>query len=125
MVSAALRRALDTGLVGDNAIFHSDRGSQYSAAHTRELLARHGLRQSMSAAGYCYDNAFAESAFASLKAELPGDGRPFDSKQAATTAVFDYLETFYNKRRRHSALGYQSPQAFLHQYFQTQNPSLN
>lgn len=117
VVAGALRCALDTGLVGDNAIFHSDRGCQHCAAHTRELLARHGLRQSMSAAGYCYDNTFAESAFASLKAELPDDGQPFDSKQAAMTAIFDYLETFYNKKRRRSALGYQSPQAFLNQYF--------
>ena len=53
----------------------------------------------MSAAGYCYDNAFAESAFASLKAELPDAGQPFPSKQAARLAIFDYIETFYNRRR--------------------------
>ena len=79
----------------------------------------------MSAAGYCYDNAYAESAFASLKAELPNDGQPFASKQAARSALFDYLETFYNRTRRHSALGYQSPLAFLNLYFQNQNPSLD
>jgi transposase InsO family protein len=125
VVTGALHRALDSGLVSKNAIFHSDRGCQYSAAPTRQLLARRGLRQSMSAAGYCYDNAFAESAFASLKSELLDDGQPFDSKQDATTALFDYLETFYNRKRRHSSLAYQSPHDFLNHYFQTQNPPLN
>ena len=125
VVTGALCRALDTRLVAPDALFHSDRGCQYTAASTRTLLARHHLRQSMSAAGYCYDNAFAESAFASLKSELLDDGAPFASKAAATTAVFDYLETFYNRKRRHSSLAYQSPQAFLDSYFQNLKPSLN
>lgn len=125
VVTGALRRALDTGLVAPDALFHSDRGCQYSAAASRAFLARHGLRQSMSAAGYCYDNAFAESAFASLKCELLDDGAPFASKTAATTAVFDYLETFYNRKRRHSSLAYQSPQAFLDRYFQNLHLTLN
>lgn len=125
VVTGALRRAMDTGIVAPGALFHSDRGCQYSAASTRALLARYSLRQSMSAAGYCYDNAFAESTFASLKSELLDDGAPFASKAAATTAVFDYLETFYNRTRRHSSLNYQSPHAFLDSYFQTLNPSLN
>lgn len=125
VVIGALQRALATGLIRPDALFHSDRGCQYSAGPTRQLLARHGLRQSMSAAGHCYDNAYAESAFASLKAELPNDGQPFASKRAAQCALFDYLETFYNRTRRHSALGYQSPRAFLNHYFQNHNPSLN
>ena len=104
------------------ATFHSDRGCQYSATITRELLARHGLRQSMSAKGYCYDNAFSESAFASLKSEVLSDGLPFDSKRAATIALFDYFETFYNRRRLHSSLGYLSPNAFLNSHFQNQIP---
>ena len=79
----------------------------------------------MSAAGNCYDNSVAESAFASLKSDLLDDGAPFPSKAAATVAVFDYLETFCNRKRRHSSIGYQSPQAFLDLYFQTLNPSLN
>jgi putative transposase len=125
LVVDAATRAIDSGLVPRGAIFHSDRGCQYSAAITRELLARHGLRQSMSAKGYCYDNAFSESAFASLKSEVLGDGLPFDSKRAATTALFDYFETFYNRRRLHSSLGYLSPNAFLNIHFQNQNPHLN
>ena len=85
------------------AIFHSDRGCQYSAAATRHMLQHFELRQSMSAKGYCYDNAFAESACATLKTELPGDGRPFQSHAQANLTLFDYLETFYNRRRRHSS----------------------
>jgi putative transposase len=125
VVTDALHRAFATGLVSPQAIFHSDRGCQYSAAPTRQLLTRHGLRQSMSAAGYCYDNAFAESAFASLKSELLEERRPFASKALAATAVFDYLETFYNRKRRHSSLGYLSPHTFLDRHFQPINPSLN
>jgi putative transposase len=125
LVVDALTRAIDSGLIPRGAIFHSDRGCQYSAAITRELLARHGLRQSMSAKGYCYDNAFSESTFASIKSEVLNDGLPFDSKRAATAALFDYLETFYNRRRLHSSLAYRSPNAFLKTYFQNQNPHLN
>jgi transposase InsO family protein len=124
IVTGALQRALDTGLVAPGALFHSDRGCQYSATLTRTLLARHGLRQSMSAKGYCYDNAFAESAFASLKSDLLDDGLPLPSKPAASTAVFDYLETFYNRRRRHSSLGHLAPLTFLNHHFQTLNLSL-
>lgn len=125
LVTGALQRAFSSGLIGKDAIFHSDRGCQYTAGQTRQLLAQHGLRQSMSAAGFCYDNAFAESAFASLKSELLEEGQPFLSKAAASSALFDYLETFYNRKRRHSALNYQSPRAFLDSYFQNQNPNLN
>jgi len=125
LVTDALRRALRTGLPAPGSIFHSDRGSQYTARTTRDLLARAGLQQSMSACGYCYDNAFAESAFASIKSELFGDRTIFESRAGATSAIFDYLETFYNRKRRHGALGYVSPQTFLDNHFQTINPSLN
>jgi transposase InsO family protein len=67
LVTTAISRALDTGLVARGALFHSDRGCQYSAVLTRDLLKRAGLVQSMSAKGYCYDNAFAQSAFASIR----------------------------------------------------------
>lgn len=117
--------ALRTGYITDGAIFHSDRGCQYTASSTRDLLHKHDLRQSMSAAGYCYDNAFAESAFASLKTELPGAGQPFPSKQAARLAIFDYIETFYNRRRRHTSLGSISAFDDLKINFTTQNKNLN
>lgn len=83
LVTEALQRAMDSGRVTAADLFHSDRGSQYSAGSTRADLARHGLRQSMSARGYCYDNAFAESCFASLKSEVLDGGCPFDSKASA------------------------------------------
>ena len=79
----------------------------------------------MSARGYCYDNAFAESAFASIKSDVLPEGQSFPSRQAASIALFDYFQTFYNRRRLHSSLGYLSPQSFLNQYFQNLNPSLN
>jgi putative transposase len=124
LVLAALRQAFTTGMVASNAIFHSDRGCQYSATATRQLLLRQGLRQSMSATGYCYDNAFAESAFASLKSEMLDDSQPFESKALARTALFDYLQTFYNRKRLHSALDYQSPHAFLNRHSQIQSSPL-
>ena len=83
------------------------------------------MLQSMSAAGYCYDNAFAESAFATFKAELPGGEAPFETKAAARLAIFDYLEIFYNRRRRHRSLGMNSPDTFLSHYFQSQPTPLN
>jgi transposase InsO family protein len=125
LVTTAIGQAIHSGLVAPGAIFHSDRGCQYTARPTQQLLARHGLLQSMSAAGYCYDNAFAESAFATPKAELPGAHAPFQTKEAARLAIFDYLETFYNRSRRHSSLGMNSPHAFLSQYFQSQPTPLN
>ena len=79
----------------------------------------------MSAAGYCYDNAFAESAFATLKAELPGADRPFDTKAQARLAIFDCIESFYNRRRRNGSLGMLSRLQFLNQHFQSANVSPN
>ena len=125
VVADALSLAVGSGLVAKNAIFHSDQGCQYSSSQIRNLLNHFNLRQSMSAKGYCYDNAFAESAFASIKNEVLPDNHRFQSRQEATLALFDYFETFYNRRRLHSSLGYQTPEAFLNQYFQNQNPSLN
>lgn len=124
-VCSAITRCLQTGLVGSKAIFHSDRGCQFTSAPVRELLHKANLRQSMSAKGYCYDNAFAESCFASLKAELLPDSGLFENHLHARRAVFDYLETFYNRSRRHSSLDYLSPKDFLHQFFQNKTTTLN
>jgi len=125
LVADALSRAVSTGLVAKGAIFHSDRGCQYSSSQIRTLLADFGLQQSMSAKGYCYDNAFAESTFASIKNEALPPEHCFPTRKAAYRALFDYLETFYNRSRLHSSLGYKSPEAFLNHYFQNQIPSLN
>lgn len=125
LVLGALEQALQACQAPPRAIFHSDRGCQYTSAAFRGCLARHGLVQSMSAKGYCYDNAFAESFFATLKAEsFPHDG-VFPSKLEARRAIFDYLETFYNRRRKHSSLGYLTPEVVLQNHFQNQKLNLN
>ena len=90
---------------------HTDRGSQYTAATYREALATSRDRLSMSRAGDCYDNAMAESFFATLKAELI-DTRPWPTRRAARQAIFEWIEVWYNRQWSHSALGYQSPGAF-------------
>jgi len=96
-------------------IHHSDRGGEEYTSHQLEReLRRHGALASMGSVADCFDNALAESAFATLECELfdqqPG-GR-FQTRRQAKLAVFDFLETFYNPRRRHSALQMRSPLAF-------------
>jgi transposase InsO family protein len=81
---------------------------QYAAEPYRQVLERHGIRQSMSRKGNCLDNAPMESFFASLKKEHVHHTR-FRTRAAARAAVFDYLEVFYNRQRLHSALGYRTP----------------
>ena len=107
----ALRMALAQRRPQPGLIHHSDRGSQYASADYQQLLARHGLRASMSRRGDCWDNAVAESFFASLKLELVYQIQ-WRTRAEARTAVFEYLELFYNRRRRHSSLGYLSPLEF-------------
>lgn len=119
LVTDAIRSADRTGLLRPGTIFHSDRGCQYTASATRTLLAHREWIESMSAADHCYDNAFAESAFATFKAELPGADSPFETKARARLAIFDCIESFYNRRRRHSSLGMLSPLQFLNQHFQS------
>lgn len=107
----ALRMALAQRRPPRGLIHHSDRGSQYASEDYQQLLAAHGLRGSMSRRGDCWDNAVAESFFASLKLELVYQVK-WPSRAAARTAIFEYLELFYNRRRRHSSLGYLSPAEF-------------
>lgn len=92
-------------------IVHSDRGSQYASALFRAKLDEHQLRQSMSRRGNCYDNAPMESFFSSLKGEYLEPQR-FATHAAARAAVFTYVETFYNRRRLHSSIGYRPPNEF-------------
>jgi putative transposase len=89
-------------------IHHSDRGVQYAPGPYREVLERHGIRQSMSRRGNCLDNAPMESFFASLKAEHVHEAR-FRTRAEARAAVFDYVEVFHNRQRLHSAVGYRTP----------------
>jgi putative transposase len=92
-------------------IFHSDKGSQYAAHATREHLETMGYRQSMSGTGNCFDNAPMESFWHSLKVEET-HGRGFATRDEAKRVIFAYIEGFYNTRRMHSAIGWQSPRAF-------------
>jgi len=92
-------------------IVHSDRGAQFASAAYRSALAAHGLVASMSRKGNCYDNAHMESFWSSLKYELVYHRR-FATQAEARTAVFDYIEAFYNRTRLHSSLGYLSPTTF-------------
>jgi putative transposase len=106
---AALEMAVErrSGRVKD-LLFHSDRGTQYASAKFQDALRKNGISCSMSRRGDCWDNAVAESFFATLKTELV-DGRSYTSRQEAKSQVFEYIEVFYNRQRLHSALGYRSP----------------
>lgn len=95
-------------------IYHSDRGGQYSSALVQDWLTEHGLLASMGSTGDCYDNAVAESFFSTLKRECVA-GECFPTRRAARSAIFDFMETFYNRQRLHSTLGYQSPLDFENQ----------
>jgi transposase InsO family protein len=99
---------------GSGMLFHSDRGSQYAAAAYQEKLAQQGIACSMSRRGNCWDDAPVESFFATLKKELVHREK-YQTREQAKASVFSYIEVFYLRRRRHSALGYLSP----HDYEQT------
>jgi transposase InsO family protein len=92
-------------------LFHSDRGVQYASADFRRALSQAGLVASMSRKGNCYDNASIESFWSTLKLEL-AYRRTFNNRAQAQSEIFDYIETFYNRQRSHSALGYESPVDF-------------
>ena len=94
-------------------IFHSDRGGQYWGNEFRQLLTSHGVVQSMSRRGNCWDNAVAESFFATLKSEEAA--APYPTRKDASQSIATYIHGFYNPARLHSALGYQSPNAFARQ----------
>lgn len=91
-------------------MFHSDRGVQYAALDFRKKLKAYAFSQSMSRKGNCWDNACVESFFGSLKQE--GCGKVFENQEEAKSAVFEYIEVFYNRQRLHSTLGYVSPEQF-------------
>jgi transposase InsO family protein len=118
----ALRMAIKRRVPARGLICHSDRGVQYACREYRRLLERHGLICSMSRRGDCYDNAPAESFFATLKGELT-EAERFGTRQEAKTAIFEFIEAFYNRKRLHSALGYKSPEQFEAAYRVFQNPA--
>ncbi len=108
LVLKALGMALLHRQPPQDLLFHSDRGVQYASAEYRQALAQAGLVASMSRKGNCYDNASIESFWSTLKLELVYR-RTFSSRAQAQSEIFDYVETFYNRQRSHSALDYRSP----------------
>jgi putative transposase len=114
LVVGALRHAYERRERPVGVLHHSDRGSQYASTEYQEELARAKMQVSISRAGNCWDNAAMESFFATLKAELPM--AVFPDHATARRAVFDYIERFYNRQRRHSTLGYLSPVDYEEQF---------
>ena len=106
----ALERAVELRRPASGVIHHSDRGTQYTCPDYRDELDRLQMTVSMSRKGNCWDNASVESFFDSLKTEI--DIEVFDTRDDARAAIFDYIEVFYNRHRRHSSLGYLSPADF-------------
>jgi transposase InsO family protein len=111
LVVDALAMAVRRRVPADGLVAHSDRGSQYASDHYRSLLRRHGITCSMSRKAQCWDNAPVESFFASLKRELVHHGH-YTTREQAKASIFEYVEAFYNRARRHSALGNVSPAEF-------------
>ena len=108
LVANAVLKALEKRDPEPGLIFHSDRGSQYASHRVRRILAAWQFQQSMSSRGDCFDNAIMESFFSSLKKELI-HLRTFHSRAQAKISVFDYIEIFYNRQRRHSSLNHKTP----------------
>lgn len=109
LVLQALQSAIALRQPAPGVIHHTDRGGQYAGSCYRQLLRRAQMKQSMSRAGDCYDNAFMESCFGSLKTEL--EMKPYINRRIARKELPEYIR-YYNTRRRHSAIGYLSPEAF-------------
>lgn len=107
----ALNMALEQRRPAPGLVHHTDQAPLYSAYEYRGRMQDHGLMPSMSGRGNCYDNAVAESFFSNLKNELVHHC-DFHTREAARTAIFDYIEVFYNRKRRHQTLGYLSPAQF-------------
>jgi len=111
LVKRALQMALIQRQPGAGLVHHSDRGSEYASKSYQKMLQEHGIQISMSKKGDCYDNAPIESFWGTLKEECLGR-HMYHTRKEAKTAVFDYIETFYNRKRRHSSLGYLSPEDY-------------
>jgi putative transposase len=109
----ALRQALERRWPEDGLLHHSDQGSTYASDEYRAALEAHGITCSMSRRGNCLDNAVMESWFSTLKSEL---GERFANPAEAKHELFDYIEIFYNRKRRHSSLGYLSPAEYERRY---------
>ncbi len=111
LVLEALKMALGQRTPAPDLIHHSDRGSQYASPEFQNLLKAHGITCSMSGVGNCFDNAVAESFFATLKRERV-HRRYYQTRGEASADVFQFIEVFYNRQRRHSAVDQRSPEQF-------------
>ena len=111
LVIKALKQAICHRGVHEGLMHHSDRGCQYTSKEFKEITRHYGIELSMSAKGRCYDNAVAESFFHTLKTEHTNHCN-FKTRSEATNSIFEYVEVFYNRKRLHSFLGYQSPEDF-------------
>ncbi|WP_058470712.1 IS3 family transposase [Legionella jordanis] len=111
LIEEALIMAIHRNSPPKGVIHHSDRGSQYCSNTYQSLLKKHGFVCSMSGAGNCYDNAVMESFYHTLKVEAIY-GTPFKTRKDAQLTLFDYIEVFYNRKRIHSTLGFQTPSEF-------------
>ena len=116
LVTDALQKALKSRSVNQGLILHSDRGGQYAGTAFRDIITSRKLVQSMSRADNAYDNAFMESCFSRFKTELL-EGGAFDNRQDAQTEIFEYVEMYYNTKRRHSSLHYLSPLNYEINYY--------
>ncbi len=121
LVSSALAMAIDTRAPRE-VVFHSDRGCQYTALAFTRSCEQAGVQRSMGAVGSCYDNAMAESLFATVECELLQRVR-FATREQARSEIFRFLEGFYNRRRRHSGLGYLSPVEFERRWHEQREPA--
>lgn len=118
LVESAFQKALLRRAPIGELMHHSDRGSQYTSKNFKDLCKIAGIKQSMNS-GSCYDNAAMESFFHSLKTELVYLEK-FKTKMEAKRAIFEYIESFYNRKRLHSTLGYMSPEEFEKQYWENE-----
>lgn len=113
LITAAIRMAARNVTIPPKAIFHSDRGSNYTSDEYAKVLGELGLRRSVGRTGICYDNALAESTNGALKVELV-NRRHYPTREIAARDIARWIELFYNQRRLHSTLGYQTPNEVLH-----------
>jgi transposase InsO family protein len=119
LIEKAIEMTARNHQLAGGAIFHSDRGSNYTSVQFAATLTRHGLRQSVGRTGICYDNAMAESFFAALKNERVHRTQ-YPTREHAYRDVARYIELRYNSRRRHSGLGYRTPQQVHDEYLEQQ-----
>ena len=111
LTMTALKQAVTREKPPEGLIHHSDRGRQYASYGYQALLKRYDITPSMSRRGNCYDNAYMESFFSTLKRELV-HGERYRTRKDARLSIFEYVEVFYNRMRRHSSLGHKSPEQY-------------